>query len=224
MRTLADARLANGVASAEMGIAGAGIEPHGAFGPRSRRAFTRVRALTWIAASLVGCASDLVAVGQDGATGFRHQSLGYSIRAPSAAEGGTWRRVSVEGTDLAFARRADDGEATMTLLSTCRRSQAPPAVRARNLLIGLPEHTLRQSGPVELDGDDGWSQVFDLEQGGVPVRVKAVTLVSGGCTFDWVLVAPGPFGGAEDSFDAWWTSFERGGVPHSALAHRAALR
>jgi len=204
-----------------MGIEGVRIEPSE---PRTRRIPSAIRAATRVLGSIAiasfGCASDLVAVGEGSGAGFRHRSLGYTISVPAESRDEPWRRVSVEGADLAFSQRVAEGEATMTLLSECRSSVAPPVVRARNLLIGVSEHTVRASGPVELHGDDGWSQTFDLEQDGVPIRVKAVTIVSGDCTFDWVLVAPGPLGDTERSFDRWWSSFVRADGRQSALANR----
>ena len=145
------------------------------------------------------CASDLVAI--DG--GYRHRRHDYTIGLPDGP-GPPWKKVSVEGAVIAYRRR---GSETMALQSRCGRPVAAPAVMARHLVIGLDERTLRQAGPVVLEGLDGWVQVFDTRQDGVVVRVKTVTVVAGGCTFDWTLAAAGSFEDAESAFDAWWQTF-----------------
>ena len=42
------------------------------------------------------------------------------------------------------------------------------------------------------------------------MRIKTVTLVLDDCSFDWILVAAGPFEAAEAAFDDWWASFHLG--------------
>jgi hypothetical protein len=49
-------------------------------------------------------------------------------------------------------------------------------------------------------------QTFDTLHDGTPVRVKTVSLVAGGCSFDWMLASAGGFAAAEPAFDAWWQS------------------
>lgn len=151
---------------------------------------------------ILGCASDLIAI--EG--GFRHRLHDYSIRDP----GLPWERVEVEGAAIAYRR---PGLETMSLRSTCGRPLAAPAIMARHLLIGVDDWELRQAGPVLVAERDGWTQTFDTLRRGVVVRVKTVTLVARGCSFDWVLATAGPFEEAERAFDAWWNSFRLGTEP-----------
>jgi hypothetical protein len=78
---------------------------------------------------------------------------------------------------------------------------------ARHLVIGLPERTLRQAGPVAVGNWPGWTQTFDTLQEGTTVRVKTVTLTTNHCAIDWILTAAEGFEAAEPSFDRWWSSF-----------------
>ena len=149
--------------------------------------------------ALAGCASGLVRAGDR----FQHPELGYRIGAPP----GVWRRVSVEGADLAL--RAPGG-ATLSVSSRCRVSLSTPEVLARHLRFGLEAHRLRESGPVSVDGGPGWMQVFDAQSGARTVRVKTVTRVEAPCVYDWVLVAADDFREVEPAFDAWWSSFRHG--------------
>jgi hypothetical protein len=78
---------------------------------------------------------------------------------------------------------------------------------ARHLLIGLRERTLVAAGPTQVEGRDAWAQTVDIVLEGDSVRVKTVTLVALGCSFDWILMTAGDFEPAEQAFDAWWGSF-----------------
>jgi hypothetical protein len=121
---------------------------------------------------------------------FHHRVHGYSLAEPE--------------TVVAYRRH---GSALMSLQSGCRRPLAGPQVMARHLVIGLPERTLRQAGPVAVGNWPGWTQTFDTLQEGTTVRVKTVTLTTNHCAIDWILTAAEGFEAAEPSFDRWWSSF-----------------
>ena len=149
-----------------------------------------------LALAAVGCRTASVTVD----AGRIHQrEHGYSVRAPEAP----WERARVDGAAAAFAR----GDALMSLQSRCRSPLTRPQILARHLIIGLPERTLRQSGPVSVGEAPGWMQTFDTEDAGRAVRIKTVTLVSGSCAIDWILSARADFDRVEPDFDAWWESF-----------------
>jgi len=157
--------------------------------------------------------------------GYRigHPGRARTVRTASTASTG-WKRIDVEGADLAFrevAPEAGQRPAMMLLMSECGRGADNLWLVARQLLIGLGDRALVRAAPMAHRGLPGWTQVFDTLSEGVAVRVKTVSIRSDGCTFDWALVAPRPFGVAEQQFDAWWASFERVQEPAS---HPAALR
>ena len=160
---------------------------------------------TWVAllgAALIaaGCASNPMSRVEGG---YRHGRHDYTIAKPGGP-GEAWQRVSVEGAALAFRR---PGPESMSLQSHCGRPVAEPFFMARHLTIGLPERTLVAAGPTLVAGRDAWTQTFDTVQEGISVRVKTVTLVAAGCSFDWILATAGAFEPAEQAFDAWWGSF-----------------
>jgi hypothetical protein len=148
---------------------------------------------------VLGCASSPLVIDGGRLVHLRH---GFSVGVP---ERPPWEPISVDAAVAAFR---SGGSARMSLQSGCGRSVAAPRIMARHLVIGLPERTLRQSGPVSVDDWPGWFQVFDTLHEGAAVRIKTVTLVVERCTFDWILSARGDFETAEPSFDAWWRSFE----------------
>ena len=147
-----------------------------------------------------GCASNPISRTEGG---YRHRRHDYTIARPDGP-GEAWQRVTADGAVLAFRR---PGPESMGLQSRCGRPVAEPVFMARHLLIGLREHALVAAGPTQVDGRKAWTQTFDTLQEGVFLRVKTVTLVAAGCSFDWILMTAGSFEPAEQAFDAWWGSF-----------------
>jgi len=135
--------------------------------------------------------------------GYRHGRYDYSIGVPGAG----WERVDVDDATLSFQRGGAD---TLSMVSRCGRPVAKAQLMARHLVIGLEDRTLVTAGPVSVAGYGGWTQTFDSAHSGYPVRIKTVTLVLNDCSFDWILVAAGPFEPAEVVLDAWWASFRLG--------------
>jgi hypothetical protein len=153
----------------------------------------------WLA---TGCASDLVRT-EDG---YQHRRHRYTVGVPGVP-GPAWEEIEIEGAWIAFRR---PGPQTLSLQSRCGRPVAHPAVMARSLVLGIRDRRLRQAGPIVVAGRNGWSQTFDTASEGVVLRVKTVTVVIDGCTFDWTLAAIGDFAAAERAFDAWWGTFRLG--------------
>jgi len=177
----------------------------GAAGSRSK--------IRWIC--LVGCAVALTSACTSGryATSstedqarLTHRELGYSIARPDWAESSDWKSIEVEGADLAYG---DASGQIISLSSNCPRTRATPAALARHVTIGTKRTALLAAGPFAVAGAEGWSQSFDTVEDGVALRVKAVTVVAGGCVYDWLLVVgdTDAFDSLEPVFDAWIETF-----------------
>jgi hypothetical protein len=150
-----------------------------------------------------GCVGPMAPV--DG--GYRHRKHDFTIGSPDGS-GGAWERVEVKGAALAFQR---PGPQTLSLKSLCGKPVGNAQLMARHLRLGLADDwQVLASGPVDVDGRSGWSQTLATSRDGVPLHLKTVTLVAGGCTFDWILTSAGPFEAAEADFDRWWASFRLG--------------
>ncbi len=147
-----------------------------------------------------GCAGDSALAGGR----FVDREHGFGFAAPEPGEP-PWRLTRVDQTLVAYAR---PGGAQLSAQSECGRNPPSPQVQARSLLIGVGPRVLRQSGPVVVGRSEGWSQILDVEEGGRVLRLKTVTLVTGECTVDFMLIAGEDFEAAEPGFDTWWQSFE----------------
>ncbi len=170
------------------------------------RCFRAAALAVLLAGASLGPACAAGPVARDG--GFSHAKRGWWIGAPD----GAWTRASVEGADLVFREPAG---AWMSLASRCQIALADPRVLVRHLVIGLPERTLLREGEVRVDGRAGWSQTWRTRR--AERELKAVSVVAGGCVYDWVLVAPPGSSSVEASFDRWWGSFRLPEPAPSAL-------
>ena len=140
---------------------------------------------------------------------YRDRRHDFTIAAP-AGPGPAWERVSVDDAALSFRREQSGRRDSLAMLARCGRAVADAQLMARSLVIGLNERELLAAGPRLVAGRSGWTQSFETSRDGVTVFVKTVTLVTGDCSFDWVLVAAGSRQRAETAFDAWWGSFGLG--------------
>jgi len=189
------------------------LAPMSAAWARSAVGFPGAR--VWLAlvvwGGISGCSASLMTP-DDGR--LRHRELGYRIDLPGDPESASWERVDVEGADVAWALQegaaAAHGGTQISLSSSCRKTAAKAAVLARQLALGTQQGEQFASEPVALGATEGWSHTFEAVEEGVALRVKTVTLMSGGCVYDWVLVTPASdaFVRTEPVFDAWWRSFE----------------
>ncbi len=156
-------------------------------------------ALAWVA-----CAHDVRL--RDGR--YQHVELGYTIAPPQ----GDWTPIRVAGADLAFRGPAG---ATLSLLSRCDASGQEAAVAARRLVFGIRPRTLIAAEPFDVAGASGWRQRVRLGSDEAGSVVDSVTVVLGGCLYDWVLVRAGPAVG-EDVLAGWVAGFRPGSPATSA--------
>lgn len=172
----------------------------------SARAGVTLWGVLLVAFLAAGCARGPTRELDDGR--ILHRKLDYSIEAPQFGDDTSWHRIGLDGADLAWY--SDDGR-SMSLASSCKKTRAEPYFLARRLLTGVPRDDVLSAYPILHRGDPGWAQTVVTGTGREAVRVKTVTVVNGGCIFDWVLVTPAQADHEASAgiFDAWWPSFRR---------------
>jgi hypothetical protein len=113
-----------------------------------------------------------------------------------------WRRIEVDGGDLAF--RDDAREASALLDVRCRRDDDTPLTAlTAHLVMGTTDRTIDKQQIVPFDGREALHTLLDAKLDGVPMRYDIYVLKKDGCVHDIVYVAP------PDRFDDGAAGFER---------------
>ncbi|MCP3136742.1 hypothetical protein [Pyxidicoccus xibeiensis] len=100
-----------------------------------------------------------------------------------------WRRVWLEGNDLAFSEEGT-GRA-LSVNATCEGHDDPPLpVLTRHLLAGFTERQEVSQQVVPLAGREALRSRFLAKLDGVPVQLELVVLKKDNCVFDFSYVAP----------------------------------
>jgi hypothetical protein len=132
----------------------------------------RFAALLVLAALAGGCAARF-----DGSL-FRKREVSYRIGALDAR----FRRVHVEGNDLAFYRH---GAGSIAVNALCKGYEDVPTEALLNhLLFGTTHRTYLRDEEVTLDGRAARHACVDAELDGVPVRLDVYVLMHAPCVFD----------------------------------------
>ncbi len=113
-----------------------------------------------------------------------------------------WRRVQVDGGDLAY--RDDAHEASALLDVRCRRIDDAPLVSlTAHLIMGTTDRAIDKQEIVPFDGREAMHTLLDAKLDGVPMRYDIYVLKKDGCVHDVVYVAP------PDRFQDGAADFER---------------
>ncbi|MCK8501451.1 hypothetical protein [Myxococcus fulvus] len=100
-----------------------------------------------------------------------------------------WRRVWLDGNDLAFAEEGT-GRA-LSINATCEGHDDPPLpVLTRHLLMGFTERQEVAQSVVAMDGREALRSRYLAKLDGVPVELELVVLKKDNCVFDFSYVAP----------------------------------
>jgi hypothetical protein len=137
---------------------------------------------------LSSCASS----GFDGRV-YRSDDLSFHV---GPVPGG-WRRVSVEGTRLAF--RDDAASATIQVSGRCGvdGDDVPLESLTHHLFLHFTKRNLLKQDRLELDGRATLRTELVAELDGVPLQYLVYVLKKDGCVYDFIHVSPGARGRAE---------------------------
>ncbi len=129
----------------------------------------------------------------------------------------TWRRVRVEGADLAFRDDAREGSTLFDVRCGRRDDDAPLSVLTDHLMMGTTERDIEIQDVQPFDRREAMHTLLHAKLDGVAMQYDIYVMKKDGCVYDLVYVAP-PGRFAEGAAD-----FERfaAGV-HAAAGNRAA--
>jgi hypothetical protein len=112
----------------------------------------------------------------------------------------TWRRIDVEGADLAFRDDAREGSTLFNVRCGRRDDDAPLSVLTDHLVMGTTDRQIDSQETIPFDGREAMRTVLRAKLDGVPMQYDIYVMKKDGCTYDIVYVArPARFAeGAED--------------------------
>ena len=111
-------------------------------------------------------------------------SVQFGPRPPS------WRRVDVEGADLAFRDDGREGSALFNVRCERRDGDAPLSVLTQHLVMGTTERQVEGQETLPFDGREAMHTVLQAKLDGVPMQYDIYVMKKDGCTYDIVYVAP----------------------------------
>lgn len=108
---------------------------------------------------------------------------------------GDWKRLKIEGGDLAFRNTA--GDSTITVNSTCDPKKMKYSLRAlsESLLIGIQGKKAERREEALVDGQKALRTLYTGKINNAPVMIETVVFKKGGCVYDFT------YASTPDSFD-----------------------
>jgi hypothetical protein len=112
----------------------------------------------------------------------------------------SWRRIDVEGADLAFRDEAHAGSTLFDVRCGRRDDDAPLSVLTQHLLMGTTDREIDAQETIPFDGREAMHTLLRAKLDGVPMQYDLYVMKKDGCIYDIVYVAaPSRFAeGAQD--------------------------
>jgi hypothetical protein len=132
-----------------------------------------------------------------------------------------WRRIQVDGADLAFRDDERGGSALFNVRCGRHDDDAPLTVLTDHLIMGTTERAFDAQDIVPFDGREALHTLLRAKLDGVPMQYDIYVMKKDGCLFDLVYVAPpGRFADGAADFEHFATGVRT--EASSALAAGAA--
>ena len=113
---------------------------------------------------------------------------GVAVRIGPVPPG--WRRIRVDGADLAFRDDERSGSALFNVRCGQRDDDAPLTVLTDHLIMGTTEREFDAQDTVPFDGREALHTLLRAKLDGVPMQYDIYVMKKDGCLYDLVYVAP----------------------------------
>ena len=113
---------------------------------------------------------------------------GVAVRVGPVPPG--WRRIGVDGADLAFRDDERSGSALFNVRCGQRDDDAPLTVLTNHLVMGTTEREFDAQDTVPFDGREALHSLLRAKLDGVPMQYDIYVMKKDGCLYDLVYVAP----------------------------------
>lgn len=101
----------------------------------------------------------------------------------------SWRRVAVEGADLAFRDDSRAGSALFDVHCGQRDGDAPLSVLTGHLIMGTTEREFDSQETISFDAREALHTLLRAKLDGVPLRYDIYVMKKDGCVFNLVYVS-----------------------------------
>src|ERR1019366_6333820 len=125
-----------------------------------------------------------------------------------------WRRIAVDGADLAFHDDAQGGSALFNVRCGQRDDDAPLSVLTEHLIMGTTAREFDAEDTVAFDGREALHTLLRAKLDGVSMQYDIYVMKKDGCVYDLVYVAPpGRFATGAAAFEPFATGLRTEGAP-----------
>ncbi len=150
---------------------------------RSRR--PRSIPLLFAVALLAGCTGCARADALDGRI---YRKSGVEVRMGAIPV--SWRRIEVDGADVAFRDDAREGSVLFDVRCGRRDEDAPLSVLTEHLIMGTTAREFDAEDTVPFDQREALHTLLRAKLDGVPMQYDIYVMKKDGCVYDLVYVAP----------------------------------
>jgi hypothetical protein len=133
-------------------------------------------------AMLAGCAH------ADSLDGHVFRKPGVEVKVGAIPRG--WRRIDVDGADLAFRDDARYGSVLFDVRCGRRDEDAPLSVLTEHLIMGTTAREFDGQDTVPFDEREALHTLLRAKLDGVPMQYDIYVMKKDGCVYDFVYVAP----------------------------------
>jgi hypothetical protein len=137
---------------------------------------------------------------------------GVAVRVGPVPSG--WRRIGVNGADLAFRDDDRNGSALFNMRCGQRDDDAPLGVLTGHLIMGTTAREFDSQDTVPFDGREALHTLLRAKLDGVPMQYDIYVMKKDGCLYDLVYVAPpGHFADGAADFERFAVGLRTEGSP-----------
>jgi hypothetical protein len=134
-----------------------------------------------------------------------------------------WRRIRVDGADLAFRDDDRSGSALFNVRCGHHDDDAPLSVLTDHLIMGTTEREFDAQDTVPFDGREALHTLLRAKLDGVPMQYDIYVMKKDGCLYDLVYVAPpGRFADGAADFEHFATGVRTEASPPLAAGAAAS--
>lgn len=119
-----------------------------------------------------------------------------------------WKRIDIEGGDLAFSNTYNDS--SITVNSTCDERKMKYSLKAlsESLIVGLKDKKAQSRQEIRIDGQEALSTVYTGSLDSAPVMIETRVFKKNDCVYDFTYASsPAKFDSGARVFDEFISQF-----------------